>query len=208
MSQLIAFEGIDGSGKTSLSRMFHAHLQKSGVPAIWLREPTDSPLGDRIRRIAQDHDAISIRQELSLFIQDRRWDVEANILPALRSGTAVVMDRYFYSNACYQGARGLDLDAILRMNRRFAPEADMVFIIDVDVDRALARISRGRQGTARLFEKKEFLGKVRANYLSLRGSNMVAIDGNPDLETVMEDILGRYRALSRAPVRPGPMGTK
>jgi len=202
MAQLIVFEGIDGSGKTSLSRMFHAHLQETGIPAIWLREPSDSPLGERIRRIAQDHDAISIQQELDLFIQDRRWDVETNILPALRSGTTVVMDRYFYSNACYQGARGLDPDDILRMNRRFAPEADIVFIIDVDVDRALDRISRGRQGTAKLFEKKEFLGKVRANYLSLRGGNMVSIDGNPDLETVMEDILGRYRALSRVPGRP------
>jgi dTMP kinase len=197
MAQLIVFEGIDGSGKTTLSRMFHDHLLAAGGPAVWMREPTDSPLGEKIRRLARDRDAISIQKELDLFLEDRRWDVETNILPALRSGTSVVMDRYYYSNACYQGARGLDPEAILATNRRFAPEPDVVFIIDVDVDRALERIGRARQGVARLFEKKEFLERVRHNYLALRGANLVLIDGNPGLETVMAEILRRFGKTAR-----------
>ncbi len=192
MGQLIVFEGIDGSGKTSLSKMFHAHLVEKAFPAIWLREPTDSPLGYKIRRIAQEKEAISIREELELFIEDRRWDVESNILPALGAGNIVVMDRYYYSNACYQGARGLDMKEIIRMNREFAPEPDIVFIIDVDVDRALERISRNRQGMAKLFEKKDFLNKVRANYLKLSGANLIRIDGNPELETVMKNVFHRF----------------
>ncbi|MCU0236598.1 MAG: dTMP kinase [Acidobacteria bacterium] len=192
MGQLIVFEGIDGSGKTSLSRMFHDRLLAAGTPAIWLREPTDSPLGRKIRRLAQDKDAISITEELELFIADRRWDVEANILPALRSGTTVVMDRYYYSNACYQGARGLDLEGILSANRAFAPEPGIVFIIDVAVERALERIRLAREGVARLFEKKDFLEKVRANYLALRGPNLVLIDGNPALDQVMAEVDRRY----------------
>ena len=150
MAQLIVFEGIDGSGKTTLSRMFHAHLLKNGCAAVWLREPTDSPLGDRIRRTAQDYDSISIQEELELFIADRRWDVKENILPALAAGKSVVLDRYYYSNACYQGARGLDVQGILHANQEFAPEPDIVFLIDVEVDRALARISTGprRHGQA------------------------------------------------------------
>ena len=202
MAQLIVFEGIDGSGKTSLSRMFHAHLLSGGTEAIWLREPTDSPLGQKIRRLAQDEDAIAIQEELDLFIADRRWDVEANILPALRAGTTVIMDRYYYSNACYQGARGLDVDAILLANREFAPEPDLVFIIDVEVERALARIDRARAGVARLFEKKDFLEKVRARYLALRGPNLALIDGNPGLERVMADILRAYgQASASRPMR-------
>ena len=117
MARLIVFEGIDGSGKTSLSKLFHAHLLANSVPTVWLREPTDSALGMKIRRLAQDRESLSIEEELELFIQDRRWDVETNILPALRTGKTVVMDRYYYSNACYQGARGLDMDDILRTNR-------------------------------------------------------------------------------------------
>ena len=60
MARLIVFEGIDGSGKTSLSRMFHAHLLSGGTAAIWLREPTDSPLGQKIRRLAQDEESIAM----------------------------------------------------------------------------------------------------------------------------------------------------
>lgn len=192
MGQLIVFEGIDGSGKTSLSRMFHAYLLENSVPAIWLREPSDSPLGEKIRGLAQDKESISVHKELEYFLEDRRWDVENNILPALRSGKTVVLDRYYYSNACYQGAHGLDMEAILALNRQFAPEADLVFIIDVNVDRALARISSSRQGVAKLFEKKDFLEKVRANYLKLAGANLIRIDGNPDLKTVMADVISRH----------------
>lgn len=192
MGRLVVFEGIDGSGKTSLSRMFHAWLLGNGIAAVWLREPTDSPLGEKIRRIAQDTESISIQEELEYFLQDRRWDVENNILPALRSGKTVVMDRYYYSNACYQGARGIDLEAILRQNREFAPEPDLIFIIDVDVDRALARISSARQGVAKLFEKKDFLKKVRANYLKLTGANLELLDGNPELNSVFTQVMRRF----------------
>ena len=189
MPKLIVFEGIDGSGKTSLSRLFLKYLTKKGIPAIWLREPTDSALGDKIRRVAQGSEQISPQQELDYFIQDRRWDVENNILPALRAKKTVVLDRYFYSNACYQGARGLDMNAIIDMNLAFAPQPDLTFIIDVDVDRALARISNSRLGLAKLFEKKDFLLKVRSNYLKLVGPNMARIDGNRDLDTVLADII-------------------
>lgn len=193
MAFLVVFEGIDGSGKTSLSRLFLDRLRAGGTKAAWLREPTDSPLGDRIRRLAQEKESVPPQQELGLFIQDRRWDVEHNIRPALSAGTTVVMDRYYYSNACYQGARGLDIEAILAANREFAPEPDLVFIIDVEVERALERIGRGRTTVARLFEKKEFLEKVRVNYLSLKGPNLAKIDGNPDLEPVFASVLERWR---------------
>jgi len=202
MERLIVFEGIDGSGKTSLSRMFHASLLEKGKEAVWLREPTDSPLGDKIRGLARDRESLSIREELEYFITDRRWDVENNILPALRAGKTVILDRYYYSNACYQGARGLDMESILVMNREFAPEAELVFIIDVDVDRALARISSGRREVARLFEKKEFLEKVRANYHRLTGDNLVRIDGNAELKAVMADVLRRYEEQQMNKARP------
>ncbi|MBN2347092.1 MAG: dTMP kinase [Candidatus Aminicenantes bacterium] len=199
MARLVVFEGIDGSGKTSLSRMFHERLLRDGTPAVWLREPSDSPLGERIRRLARDEGSVSAREELELFIEDRRWDVEANILPALGAGKTVVMDRYYYSNACYQGARGLDVESILRRNRKFAPEPDIVFIIDVEVERALGRIGRAGRDPARLFERKDFLEKVRALYLGLRGPNLAHIDGNPSLRQVMEAVQRRFAACGGGP---------
>jgi dTMP kinase len=192
MPKLIVFEGIDGSGKTSLSRLFIKYLTQKNIPAVWLREPTASALGDKIRCLAQGKEQISPQQELDYFIQDRRWDVENNILPALQAKKTVVLDRYFYSNACYQGARGLDMNAIIDLNLTFAPQPDLTFIIDVDVDCALARISNSRPGLAELFEKKDFLLKVRANYLKLAGPRLAHIDGNRDLYTVLADIIACF----------------
>lgn len=192
MLELIVFEGIDGSGKTSLSRLFLAYLSKKNIPAIWLREPSDSALGDKIRCLAQGEAQISPQQELDYFIQDRRWDVENNILPALRAKKTVVLDRYFYSNACYQGARGLDMNSIIDLNLTFAPQPDLTFIIDVDVDCALTRIRNSRPGLAEQFEKKDFLVKVRANYLKLAGPRLVHIDGNHDRHTVLADIISCF----------------
>ena len=194
MARLVVFEGIDGSGKTSLSRLLIDHLRAGGTKAVWLREPTDSPLGDRIRRLAQEKESVPPQQELELFVQDRRWDVEHNIRPALGAGATVVMDRYYYSNACYQGARGLDMRSILAATRQYAPEPALGLIIDVAVERALERIGRARTTVARLFEKKEFLEKVRANYLSLQGPNLAKIDGNPDLGPVFASVLERWQA--------------
>ena len=196
MPRLIVFEGIDGSGKTSLSRLFLQYLTRKGIPAVWLREPSDSALGDKIRCVAQENEQISPQQELDFFIEDRRWDVENNILPALRAKKTVVLDRYFYSNACYQGARGLDMNAIIDLNLAFAPQPDLTFIIDVDVDRALTRISNSRPGLAKLFEKKDFLLKVRSNYLKLVGPHLAHIDGNRDLDTVLADIIDRFERLA------------
>ena len=189
MAKLIVFEGIDGSGKTTLSRMLEKYLKGTGGETLWLREPTDSPLGDRIRRIAQTERAIPAREELDYFIEDRKWDVEHNIAPALRAGKTVILDRYFYSNACYQGARGLDMEEILKVNRAFAPEADIVFVIDVEVKTALERIRRNRSSQVRLFERESFLQKVRENYLKLSGPNITLIDGNGELNTVFTRIV-------------------
>ncbi|HSQ35470.1 MAG TPA: dTMP kinase [Candidatus Binatia bacterium] len=194
MPGLIVFEGIDGSGKTSLSRLFFRYLTDHGVPAVWLREPTDSPLGEKIRRVAQENECIAPQQELDYFIQDRRWDVEHNILPALRAGNTVVLDRYFYSNAAYQGARGLGMAEIIQLNLSFAPRPDLTFVIDVEVDRALERIRNSRPGLAALFEKKDFLLRVQRNYRKLTGPDVVQIDGNPDLESVFADIIAHFQA--------------
>lgn len=185
----IVFEGIDGSGKTTISKMLLSHLKERGEDVVWMREPSDSVWGQKIRELAEHKDAIPIEDELNYFINDRKLNVKENILPALESGKRVILDRYFFSTACYQGARGLDMDEILKINRSFAPEPDITFLIDVDVDTALSRISRGRKTTVKLFEKKEFLQKVRENYLNLQEKNIVVVDGTPSEKVVFQLVL-------------------
>ena len=186
-AKLIVFEGIDGSGKTTISRRLACELEKL-IPVVWLREPGDSRWGREIRRLSQQKKAVSARKQLQLFMRDRRENVTQRILPALLSGRTVIQDRYFYSTACYQGARGLDMEEILEENRLFAPEADLMILVDVDVDTALERIQAGRDSTAPLFETRHFLEQVRNNYLRLKGDHIHVVDGAGDRETVYKTV--------------------
>jgi len=183
------FEGIDGSGKTTISKMVASHLTGQGREVVWLREPSASAWGKKIRDLANLKESIPISEELEYFIQDRKWDVKTNIEPALLKAKTVILDRYFYSTACYQGARGFDAGEILSLNREFAPEPDMVFIIDVDVNTALERIRKNRDVEVKLFEKREFLTKVRRNYLTLKGEHVHIINGCQPIQAVFRDVI-------------------
>ncbi len=191
--KLIVFEGIDGSGKTTVSKMLFDYMKEKNLPVAWLREPSDSNWGKKIREISRFKSSIPLEEELNYFIKDRKFNVSHNIKPALSQNKTVILDRYYYSTACYQGARGMNMDEIIQMNREFAPEPDITFIIDVDVNIGMNRIKKSRNSRVKLFEQKKFLKKVRKNYLALTGKNIHIIDGNQDLKTILKritDILG------------------
>jgi len=185
---LIVFEGIDGSGKTTLSKKLFSYLKKKKYNTVWFREPSDSKWGKKIRDLAQSKDSIPLEQELNYFIENRKINVKINIKPALKNNKIVILDRYYFSTACYQGARGMNIENIIKINKEFASEPDIIFVIDVDVKTALSRIKKNRRSKAKLFEKKKFLEKVRKNYLNLNNKNIQLIDGNNDLNTVFKDI--------------------
>ncbi|MCP4154067.1 MAG: dTMP kinase [bacterium] len=206
---LIVFEGIDGSGKTTVSRMLLEHLNEKGIKTVWFREPGDSKWGKKIRELAHLKDSIPVDEELQYFIEDRKINVKENILPALGENKWVIVDRFYLSGACYQGARGLNLQEIIDRNREFAPEPDVTFLVDLDVQTALTRIKKGRDVEAKLFEQKEFLQKVRENYLKVASSSpiydpshsdytarfpvdckkIVTIDGSPAPETIISEFI-------------------
>lgn len=189
--RFIVFEGIDGTGKTTLSKMLQDYLREQGVEAGWFREPGDSPWGREIRRLAAQTEQLPFREELNYFLEDRRWNVNTNILPHLQSGRWVLLDRYYFSSACYQGARGeMDMMEIIALNEVFAPPPDLAFVIDVDVDVALERIRGSREGEALLFEKREYLLKVRENYHRLRERSYIRyIDGDGPVAGVFQAII-------------------
>lgn len=186
--KLIVFEGIDGSGKTTVSKMLFDYMKEKNLPVAWLREPSDSNWGKKIREISRIKTRIPLEEELNYFIEDRKFNVSHNIKPALSQNKIVILDRYYYSTACYQGARGINMDEIIQMNREFAPEPDITFIIDVDVNIAMNRIKKNRNSRVKLFEQKKFLKKVRKNYLALIGKNIHIIDGSQDLKTILKRI--------------------
>jgi len=193
---LIVLEGIDGSGKTTQARLLAGALRRAGLEALSFREPTRGRWGREIKEKARRPDSLTPEEELALFLKDREEDVARNILPSLRRKKAVVLDRYYYSTIAYQGAKGISRARIRRLNERFAPGPDLVFILDVDPGRGLGRI-KGRPKKEPLFERKEYLARVRRIFRSFRGRKFIHLDGTRDKKEIAELILGRVMRLIR-----------
>lgn len=191
----IAFEGIDGSGKSTQAKKFVEWARAQGREVVSSREPTDGPWGKKIRE-ARFTARLSPQDELEAFINDRKEHVESLIKPALARGAIVVVDRYYYSTVAYQGARGLDPQALLARNRAFAPVPDCVVLVDLDPKLALERIQSRGEGTD-LFENLAALTKVRQIFLSLVDSHVAVIDGARDPEVVFADVKARLLPLMK-----------
>lgn len=157
---LIAFEGIDGAGKTTQARLLAKHLRELAIDVVESKEPTNGPWGLRLRQSAQTGRLPPI-EELELFIQDRRGHVQELITPAIDAGKVVIVDRYYFSTAAYQGARGMDFRAILAQNEEFAPQPDILFILRVPPELGRARIA-SRGDVANHFEDEEKLAASAA----------------------------------------------
>jgi dTMP kinase len=206
---LIAFEGIDGSGKSTQAAMLGEWLRKQGREVVMSKEPTNGVWGTKIRQSFFTQ-RLSPQEELECFVNDRREHVETLINPALARGAVVIVDRYYYSTVAYQGARGLDAAAVLKLNRAFAPKPDVVFVVDLDPKIALERISAGRAGGRDLFENLEEQLRVRAAFAKLIESeaHLVHIDGTQTVEQMHAQIVAEIRTrlaasqTAAAPSRP------
>ncbi len=162
---LVVFEGIDGAGKSTQIRGLAARLAADQVPHVMSREPTDGPHGRRLRASAT-LGRLPPELELVTFLADRQEHVDALILPALAAGKVVVLDRYYFSTAAYQGARGFDWRDILRRNEAFAPEPDVVFWFDLSPEASQQRIG-GRGEAVTAFEQLESLRQVADIYAAI-----------------------------------------
>ncbi len=163
----IAFEGIDGAGNTTHSRMTVEWLRSLGFDAVLTKEPSsEGEIGRLIRRylkVELPHPAI----DALLFAADRVEHVYRVVLPALDSGKIVVCDRYVESSIAYQSAQGLEVGWVKSLNR-FAPQPDLTIILDVEPETALKR--KGAIASEK-FERIEFLSEVRRRLL-LRANEM------------------------------------
>lgn len=182
---LIVLEGIDGAGKTTIAQRLARGFTEIGLSCRLTKEPTDGPWGQRLRESAQSG-RLSLKEELELFQKDRAAHVADLILPALTQGHVVILDRYYFSTAAYQGARGVDPIEVLKENERFAPIPDLVLLLDCEPSQGLARV-RLRGDIPNAFEREEALAKVRAIFLSLERSCIRQINAAQAIEKVWAD---------------------
>ena len=184
---LIVFEGIDGSGKSVQGQLLQEKLQDKGFDVVSFQEPSGSKWGLEIKNKALYPDSLSPEEELDLFVKDRRENVAKNLKPALEAKKVVILDRYYYSTISYQGARGIDTERIRKINEQFAPQADLVFILDIDSRAGLDRI-KDRKNKERLFEREDYLVKVAQIFRSFRGKNIIHVDALETAEEISQKI--------------------
>jgi dTMP kinase len=193
---LVAIEGIDGSGKSTQAKRLARYFSQTGLTVRVLREPTDGPCGQEIRRLAREgRRQVTPEQELELFIQDRIEDCRKNIRPALERRELVLIDRYYFSTIAYQGALGLDTEEIRRRNEKIAVIPDLVLILDLPVKKGLARIVNQRGDRHDDFEKSDFLMRVRSIFRSMAWPYVKHISADRDQELVFEEMKTYIEAL-------------
>jgi len=187
---LIAVEGIDGAGKTTQVDLLTQFFESVGEPLVRSKEPTDGPWGQKIRRSAANG-RLTLREELAAFIEDRKEHLRDKILPALRCGKTVILDRYFYSTIAYQGARSGDVEGVAAAATVDVPEPDAVLLLDLPPAVGRARIAEGRGETPNAFETADNLKDVRAAFLRLAASrpHITVIDASPSAKIVQATIL-------------------
>jgi dTMP kinase len=191
---LLVFEGLDGSGKTTQRTRLAAALRARGRDVLETAEPYDGGhWGPRIRAMARSGEVLAPEEELRWFEEQRREHVRERIAPALAAGRVVLCDRYFLSTAAYQGARGLDGEAILAASEREFPVPDLVLVLELDAGAALARVA-ARGGPAEpVFERRDFLERVAALFDRLERPYIARIAADRGADAVEADVARAVR---------------
>ena len=192
----IAFEGGEGTGKTTQSRLLKQWLEQEGETVVLSREPGGTDLGQGLRKILLGHEtgAISPRAEALLYAADRAHHVYSVITPALDRGDVVITDRYFDSSIAYQGAgRVLEPAEVARISR-WATESlfpTLTIVIDQPAEVGLSRLqSRDRLEA----EPLDFHERVRQEFLQLADQDperYLVVDGTQTIDQIHEEIIKR-----------------
>ena len=196
---LISLEGPDGAGKTTVLKEILPEIKKMKRDIISTREPGGVRLAEEIRQLILDpkNTEIDSKTEMLLFAAARRLHMQEKMLPALKAGKVVIVDRFIDSSVAYQGyGRELGVEVVDWLNN-FATdglEPDLTLYFDIDTDVALDRIMSNRADEVNRLdlERAEMHRKVRQGYLKMvekEPQRFVTIDASQSVEKVVSDTI-------------------
>ncbi len=202
----IAFEGIDGSGKSTQVKLLSDRLKEAGHKIYSTFEPTDSPIGSVIKNIFKHRIEADHRVIAGLFVADRLdhlLNKTDGILKKLAEGYTVITDRYYFSSYAYQGTH-MSLDWVIEANSLSADllRPDLNIFIDISPEICMKRLNNGRS-SIELYETIENLKKVSELYLQAfeqlkSKENIFITDGNRSHELIAADVWEHVSQLSAA----------
>jgi dTMP kinase len=186
-TNLIAFEGLDGSGLTTQATLLRNYFLTRGKDAVLTKEPTDGLIGGLIKACLRKEWKTSPAVLQTLFAADRAHHLENDIEPALKKGKIVICDRYILSTLAY-GIVDVPLKYLQQLNDNFR-KPNMTFIIDTQPKICIDRIKRARPHIELFEDETKFL-QIRKNYQTLRTHfpETFIIDGNRTVDEVFGDI--------------------
>lgn len=201
---LIAIEGIDGSGKSSLAKNLYNQLLSNHYPVMLTKEPGGTPLGQQLRTIVQEKKVpVCAKAEFMLFATDRAQHFHELIIPALSENKIIISDRMADSSLVYQGyGRGLDMQAINTINNFVMNGIKPTITIYVKVSLHVATeriLKRNIALTSFEKEKEDFVAKLSYGFDQLykNREDVIIVDGNQTQEQVTQEALIRLRYLLR-----------
>ena len=188
---LVTFEGVEGSGKSTQAARLVAALEGSGLPALAVREPGGTRLGEAVREIllSVEHHDMAAWAEAGLYTAARAQLLKEVIIPQMARGTIVVADRFVDSTFAYQGAgRGLEMAVLSAMQMVLKVRPDLTFLLDLPPEAGFARQRRdGHQADRMEQEDLSFHTRVREGYLDFAGRDpdrYFVIDASQDPDEV------------------------
>ena len=198
----IAFEGGEGSGKSTQVKLLKAHFESIGETVLLTHEPGETELGKKLREIllSPETGEISPRSEALLYAADRANHVAKLIKPALDKGEVVITDRYMDSSIAYQGAGRVLMPAEIARISRWATETlypDLTIVLDIPAEIGLSRFTERDRLEA---EPLAFHERVRQEFLHLAKSDpdrYVIIDARLSIEEISSRIKERVNLLAR-----------
>ena len=181
----IAFEGIDGSGKTSISSKIYLSLKEQGIACHYTYEPTNTRIGSYIHLHFMKRDISNPPLEALLYAADRVQHYEEEILGYLDRGHVTISDRYVHSSIAYQGALLGDSCWVAEINR-MVPKPDLAIYLRIEPKVALARKSKKNRT---VYERENFLRKVVEIYDRLaKSGELVVVDASRSFDEVFKDV--------------------
>ena len=202
---VIALEGQDGTGKSTVIDAITGYFDEMGLDYINAREPGSTDIGEKIRDILADkaNKDMDYHTEALLFAASRSELYDKVIKTNVRKGTSVILDRFLLSSLAYQGVvRGLGVDEVMKINDFFLDgfRPDLTILMDLDAKESYERLKK--LGELDRIESlgEDFQERVHLAYLKLyeeKHMKLIKLDGTKDRASLAHEALEEVKKLMK-----------